>query len=90
VVFKGAGFPTVPSPFPPADSDLAFLRGWMVEGRKTRTLHKNREGCGTRILGVHEFAGRSGGFGVPMKNQEPAGRRRYQNHCIEALQLQGN
>ena len=57
---KGAGFLTVYSPFPPADSDSFFVRGWMVEGRKTRTLHKNPEGCGTRIsIGDVRDKGRS-------------------------------
>jgi hypothetical protein len=36
-------------PFPLADSDRFFLRARRVpHGGKTRTLHKNREGCGTR------------------------------------------
>jgi hypothetical protein len=36
-------------PFPLADSDPSFLRARRVpQGRKTRTLHKSREDCGTR------------------------------------------
>jgi hypothetical protein len=53
VVFKGAGFPILDSPFPLADSDLSFLRARGVpQGRKTRTLHKNREECGTRKINL--------------------------------------
>jgi len=49
VLHKGAGFLTLPSLFPPADSDPSFLRALCVaHERKTRTLHKNREECGTQ------------------------------------------
>jgi hypothetical protein len=48
-VFKGAGFLPLHSLLPLADSDPCFLRARKVAGRKTRTLHKNREECGTRF-----------------------------------------
>jgi hypothetical protein len=49
VVFKGAGFLTHYSLFRAADSDPSLsscASGW---GRQTRTLHKNRERCGTQL-----------------------------------------
>jgi len=47
--FKGAGFLILHSLFPPADSDPYFLRALCVtHERKTRTLHENREECGTQ------------------------------------------
>ncbi len=46
---RSAGFLTLHSLFPPADSDPSFLRALCGgHGRKTRTLHENREECGTR------------------------------------------
>jgi hypothetical protein len=37
-----------------ADSDLSFIRAQRVpQGGKTRTLHKNREECGTRQEWYH-------------------------------------
>jgi hypothetical protein len=48
-VFKGAGFLPLHLLFSLADSDPSFLRLRRVAGRKTRTLHKNREECGTRF-----------------------------------------
>jgi hypothetical protein len=49
VLFKGAGFLNLDSLFPLADSDPFFLRALRVaHGEKTRTLHKNREECGTQ------------------------------------------
>jgi hypothetical protein len=48
-VFKGAGFLTLYSLFPLADSDPSCLRALCVaHERKIRTLHKNREECGTQ------------------------------------------
>jgi hypothetical protein len=58
VVFKGAGFLPLHLLFSLADSDPSFLRARRVAGRKTRTLHKNREECGTPILGMDQFARR--------------------------------
>jgi hypothetical protein len=56
MVFKGAGSLTRHSLFPLADSDPSFLRARRVAGSKTRTLHKNREGCGTPIWVADQFA----------------------------------
>jgi len=49
VVFKGAGFLIIDSPFPLAGSDPYYFGERRVpHERKTRTLHKDREECGTR------------------------------------------
>jgi hypothetical protein len=48
MVFKGAGFLTRHSLLPMADSYPSLLRARRIAGRKTRTLHKTREGCGTQ------------------------------------------
>jgi len=47
--FKVRVLLSLPSFFPLADSNPSPLRALMdAHGRKTRTLHKNREECGTR------------------------------------------
>jgi hypothetical protein len=57
-LFKGAGFLSRRSLFPLDNSDPFFLRAQRAAGRKTRTLHKNREECGTPILEMDKFARR--------------------------------
>jgi len=48
VEFKGADFLILDSHYPLADCDPSFHRARRVpHGRKTRTLHKSGEGCGT-------------------------------------------
>jgi len=54
-LFKGAGFLSRHSLSPLANSDPSFLRARRVAGSKTRTLHKNREECGTPILEMDKF-----------------------------------
>jgi len=47
--FQGCGFSDPRFVFPAADSDPTFHRARRVRrGRKTRTLHKSGEECGTR------------------------------------------
>jgi hypothetical protein len=49
VLRKDAGFLILHSLFPQANSDPSFLRALCgAHGRKTRTLHENREECGTQ------------------------------------------
>jgi hypothetical protein len=48
-MFKGAGSVCVHLFFPLNDSNSPYLRARVVSGRKTRTLHKNREECGTQL-----------------------------------------
>jgi hypothetical protein len=48
-MFKGAGSLCVHSFSPLNDSDSRYLRARVGSGRKTRTLRKNREECGTQL-----------------------------------------
>ena len=57
-LFKGAGFLSRHSLFPLDNPDPSFLCACRFPGRKTRTLHKNREECGTPILEMDKFARR--------------------------------
>jgi hypothetical protein len=67
VLFKGAGFLTLHSLFPLADSEPFFLRALRVaHGRKTRTLHENREECGTQFWPERPHRGIGGRNPVPV------------------------